>query len=87
VIGPILIVVGMTIAGALAGGWSGGLAAGFVGLLVVGAVAAGAALWARRIGSLLEPEDAWEVAPRPPLFGRLVDSVYRRTLEMGPAEE
>jgi len=54
---------------------------------LVGAVAAGAAMWASRIGSLLEPEDAWEVAPRPPLFGGFVDAVYRRTLEMDPPQD
>ena len=74
-------------AGALAAGWAGALAAGFTGLFLVGAVAAGAAMWARNIGSLLEPEDAWEVAPRPPLFGGFVDAVYRRTLVLDPPQE
>ena len=83
-IGPILLVVGMTVAGAISAGWGGAVAAGMTGLFLVAAVAAGAAMWAKRIGSLLEPEDAWEVAPRPPLFGRLVDTIYRRSLEMRP---
>ena len=86
-IGPLLIVIGATTAGALASGWAGAVAAGFTGLFLVGAVAAGAAMWAGRIGALLEPEDAWSVAPRPPLFGRFVDAIYRRTLEIGPPEE
>ncbi|MBU1227383.1 MAG: hypothetical protein KJ698_09275 [Actinobacteria bacterium] len=86
-IGPLLIVIGATVAGALTAGWAGALAAGFTGLFLVGAVAAGAALWATRIGTMLDPGDAWEVAPRPPLFGGLVDAVYRRTLETGAPQE
>ena len=62
-------------------------AAGFTGLFLVGAVAAGAAMWATRIGSLLDPEDAWEMAPRPPLFGGFVDAIYRRTLVLDPPQE
>jgi len=87
VLGPILLVVVMAAAGGAFGGWAGAVAAGATGLFVVGAVAAGAATWAARIGSLIEPEDAWEVAPRPPLFGRMVDAIYRRSLESGPPEE
>ena len=86
-IGPILVVVGGVVAGALAGGLAGAGAAGVTGLALVGAVAMAAASWARRIGVLLEPEDAWEMAPRPPLFGGFVDRIYRRTLEMGPPQE
>ena len=77
----------MTAAGAMSAGWGGAVAGGATGLFMVAAVAAGAAMWAKRIGSLLEPEDAWEVAPRPPLFGWLVDRIYRRSLEMGPPPE
>jgi len=77
----------MATAGALSSGWAGAIAAGATGLFLVAAVAAGAAMWARSIGALLEPEDAWKVAPRPPLFGRLVEAVYRRTLEMGSPQE
>jgi len=87
VIGPLLIVIVATVAGAWSSGWAGAVAAGFTGLFLVGAVAAGAAMWANRIGSLLAPEDAWAEAPRPPLFGRFVDAVYRRTLEMDPPQE
>lgn len=81
-IGPILLVVGMTVAGAISAGWGGAVAAGVTALFMVAAVAAGAEMWAKRIGALLDPEDAWEVAPRPPLFGRLVDTIYRRNLGM-----
>ncbi len=86
-IGPIVLVAVAATAGALAAGWAGALAAGFSGLFLVGAVAAGAAMWATRIGSMLEPGDAWEAAPRPPGFGTLVDAIYRRTLVMGPPQE
>jgi hypothetical protein len=51
-----------------------------VGVLIDLAVVAGAAVWSRQIGALIEPEDAWEVAPRPPGFRRLTDWAYRRTL-------
>ena len=82
-----LLFVGMTAAGAISAGWAGAVAAGATGLFLVAAVAAGAVMWAKSIGSLLEPEDAWEAAPRPPLFGRYVDMIYRRTLEMGSQQE
>jgi len=87
VIGPILLVVGMTAAGAISAGWGGAVAAGVTALFMVAAVAAGAVMWVQRIGVLLEPEDAWEVAPRPPLFGRLVDTIYRRNLGMESAAD
>ena len=86
-IGPIVLVVVSIAAGAASGGWPGAVAVGFGGLMVVAAMAAGAALWARRIGSLLEPEDAWEHAPRPPGFRPMMDWVYRRTLEMETPQE
>jgi hypothetical protein len=84
VIGPVLLIAGMTVAGAVSAGTAGAIAAGVVGVFIVGAVAAGAALWATRIGRLLDPVDAWELAPRPPLFGRLTDAVYRRVLRGDP---
>ena len=77
----------MATAGALSAGWAGAVAAGGAGLFLLAALAAGAAMWAKNIGSLLEPEDSWETAPRPPLFGRFVDAIYRRTLEMGSPQE
>ena len=86
-IGPIVIVVAAVTAGAFAAGWPGAIGAGLAGLALVAAVAAGAALWARQIGSLLEPDEARRYAPRPPGFGRMVDAVYRRTLEIGPPQE
>jgi hypothetical protein len=79
-IGPILLVVGAATVGAVTDGVAGAVGAGLAGLTVVAAVAAGAAFWAIRIGRLLDPEDARAHAPRPPLFGRLCDAVYRRTL-------
>jgi hypothetical protein len=51
-----------------------------VGVLIDLAVVAGAAVWSRQIGALIEPEDAWEVAPRPPGYRSLVEWVYDRTL-------
>lgn len=86
-IGPIVVVVGAVVAGGLAGGWPGVVAAGLAGSALVAAVALAAGSWAKRIGVLLEPEEAWELAPRPPLFGGFVDRIYRRTLEMAPPQE
>jgi hypothetical protein len=51
-----------------------------VGVLIDLAVVAGAAVWSRQIGALIEPADAWEVAPRPPGYRSLVEWVYDRTL-------
>jgi hypothetical protein len=51
-----------------------------VGVLIDLAVVAGAAVWSRQIGDLIDAEDAWEVAPRPPGFARLTEWVYKRTL-------
>ena len=79
-IGPVLLVAGAATAGWFAGGAGAAVAAAVVALGAVGAVAAGAAVWADRIGRMLEPEEAWRVAPRPPLFKALCDAVYRRTI-------
>jgi hypothetical protein len=86
VIGPVLLPAGFVVAGALAAGWAGAVTGALVGVLFVAAVAAAAAAWAARIGSGLEPEDAWAVAPRPPLFGRFCDAVYRRSLGDRPED-
>ena len=77
---PILLPIALSVAGWFAGDWAGVIAAFGVGVLIDLAVIAGAAVWARQIGSLLEPDDAWEVAPRPPGFRRLTEWVYQRTL-------
>jgi hypothetical protein len=77
---PVLLPVGLGVAGWFAAGWAGAVAAIGVGVLIDLAVVAGAAVWSRQIGALIEPEDAWEVAPRPPGFRRLTDWAYRRTL-------
>lgn len=79
-IGPIVLSLGLGVAGWLAGDLAGAIAGFGVGLLVTGAVAAAAAIWARQIGAVLEVEDAREHAPRPPGFGRLCGWVYGRTL-------
>ena len=84
-IGPILLVVVAAVAGGLAGSWPGAAAGLGVGLLVVFGVMAAAAWWAAQIGRSLDPATAWSVAPRPPLFARLCDAVYRRSL--GPRGE
>ncbi len=79
-IGPVLVTAVSLIAGALTGGL-GGLAAGL--LIAIGinvAVAAGAAIWASQIGSILELEDARANAPCPPGFSRLCDAIYSRAL-------
>ena len=86
-IGPFVVIVGAVTAGALAAGWAGAVGAGLAGVALVGAVALGALTWARRIGSLLDPEDARRHAPRPPGFGPMVDVIYRRTLEIAPPQE
>ena len=80
---PVLIPVVLGVAGWLASGWAGAVTALAVGVLVDLAVVAGAALWARQIGGVLDPEDAWEVAPRPPGFRRLVEWVYVRSQMTG----
>ena len=80
VIVPVLLPIALGVAGWFTAGWAGAVTAFGVGLLIDVAVVAGAALWARQIGSLLEPEDAWAEAPRPPGYRRLVEWVYGRTL-------
>jgi hypothetical protein len=77
---PVLLPVALGVAGWFAAEWAGAVTAVGVGLLIDVAVVAGAALWSRQIGSLIEPEDAWENAPRPPGYRRLVEWVYKRTL-------
>ncbi|MCB2224768.1 MAG: hypothetical protein KQH83_11425 [Actinobacteria bacterium] len=86
-VGPIVLVVAAVTAGALSAGWAGAIGAGIAALALVGAVAAGAAAWARRIGSMLDPDEALRLAPRPLGFGRMVDAITRRSLEIGPPEE
>jgi hypothetical protein len=78
--GPIILLVALTVAGALSGGWAGAVVGGGVAVLVTLAVAAMAAAWADRIGRLLEPEDARRLTPRPPGFGPLCDAVVDRVL-------
>jgi len=76
----VLLPVGLGVAGWFAAGWAGAVAAFGVGVLIDLAVVAGAAVWSRQIGALIEPADAWEVAPRPPGYRSLVEWVYDRTL-------
>ena len=79
-LGPLLFPLGFGVAGWVTGEGAG-LAVGIaVGLLVSVAVVVAAAWWAKTIGVLLEPDDALANAPRPPLFGRLCDWVYERTI-------
>lgn len=78
--GPVLLPVALAVAGWFAGDWPGAIVGAGAGLLVTAAVVASAAIWARQIGSLLEPADAWDNAPRPPGFRRLCEWVYERTL-------
>ena len=79
-IGPVVIVAAFSVVGLLTGGWPGAVVGVIVGLLLVGAVAAAAVLWAERIGKLIDPEEAFRLAPRPPSFGAMCDAIYRRTL-------
>ena len=79
-IGPIVLIVGFGVAGWLADTTAGLIVGAGMGLLITVAVAAGATWWARSIGSLLEPEDAWKNAPRPPGFKRVCEWVYARAL-------
>ncbi len=79
-LGPILFPVALGVAGWITAGWAGAVSGIGVGLLISVAVAAGAVWWAQTIGALLEPEDALDAAPRPPLFGRLCDWIYARTI-------
>ena len=83
VIGPVLLVVAGGVAGGLTGGWPGAAAGIMAAVLATLGVAGAAAWWASQVGRTLEPAVAWEVAPRPPLFGPLCDKVYRRVLLAG----
>ena len=78
--GPLLLTAAVTTVGALTGGWAGAIVGFGVGLLTITAIVVAAAVWARQIGQLLEHEDAWENAPRPPGFKALVEWVYTRSL-------
>jgi len=80
VIGPLVLFVALTVAGALSGGWAGAVVGGTVAVLVTLAVAAMAASWADRIGRLLDPDEARRLTPRPPGFGPLCDAVVSRVL-------
>ena len=80
VIGPLLLLAALTVAGALSGGWAGAVVGAGVAVLVTLAVAAMAATWADRIGRLLDPDEARRLAPRPPGFGPLCDAVVARVL-------
>lgn len=77
---PIALPVALGVAGWFTAGWPGAVAAFAVGGLIDIAVVVGAAVWARQVGEHLHPEDAFDVAPRPPGFRALCDWVYRRTL-------
>ena len=77
---PVLLPVVLGVAGWFTAGWAGAVTAFGVGVLIDLAVVAGAAVWSRQIGALIEPADAWEVAPRPPGYRSLVEWVYDRTL-------
>jgi uncharacterized protein (DUF58 family) len=79
--GPLILLIALTVAGALSGGWAGAVVGAGVAVLVTLAVVAMAAAWANRIGRLLDPEDARRLTPRPPGFGPLCDAVVRRTLD------
>ena len=80
-LGPLLLLVALTIAGAVSGGWAGAIVGAAVAGLITFFVAAAAAVWAQRIGRLLDPAEALRLAPRPPLFGTLCDAIYRRVLD------
>jgi len=89
-IGPAVLVVAGGVAGGLTGGWPGAVAGVMVALLVTLGVAGAAAWWASAIGRTLDRATAWEVGPRPPLFGPLCDAVYRRALgraDPGPSDK
>lgn len=79
-IGPVVLLVAPALFGALTGGWAGFAAGSMVGLGLVGALVAAAALWAARVRDHLDPEVAFELAPRPPGCRRLMDVVYGRVI-------
>ena len=78
--GPAVLLAVGAFGGAAAGGFAGAAAGVLIALGLIAAIAAGAAIWAQQIGSLLEAQDARANAPRPPGFGRLCDYVYDRAL-------
>ena len=51
-----------------------------IALVAIGAVRVLASYWVSTIGVHLDPEDAFEKAPRPPGFAGLVEPVYQRRL-------
>ncbi len=79
-LGPVLLLVGFSVTGAVCGGWAGAVAGAAIAGLLTAAVAASAVMWALHIGRMLEADQAKALAPRPPLFRRLCDWVYDRTL-------
>ena len=79
-IGPIVLVLAPTIAGAIDEGGAGAFAGFLVGIGIVMALVAGAALWAARVRDHLDPEEARRLAPRPIGCGRLMDAVYDRVI-------
>ena len=83
--GPIVVTLVAVIGGAVAGGVAGAAAGLLIAIGLVAAVVAGAAVWAQQIGRLLESEDAFANAPRPPGFGPLCDLVYERVMREPPA--
>ena len=78
--GPIVTQVIGAVAGGIAAGVPGAVGGLLMALGLVGAIGAGAAVWVDRIGRLIEPSDAWETAPRPPLFTPMCEAIYRRVL-------
>ena len=82
-----LLLVAGGVAGWFSGGWPGAAAGVLAAVAVTLGVAAAAAWWASQVGRSLEPAVAWEMAPRPPLFGPLCDKVYRRVLRSGDPPE
>jgi hypothetical protein len=79
-IGPAVLFAIGAIAGFLGGGWPGAsVGVALAGSIVV-AVVVLAAIWGSSFGFRFEPETAWEIAPRPPGFGRVCDFVYERVL-------
>lgn len=79
-VGPVVIVAVAVALGAASGGIAGAVGGLAIGIGLLGAVAAGAATWARQIGSEMDPEEARMIAPRPPGLRAMCDYVYERTL-------
>jgi hypothetical protein len=87
VIGPLLLLAAGGIAGWLGADWAGAAGGMLAAVVVSVGVAGAAAWWAAQVGRALDPAVAWEVAPRPPLFGPLCDAIYRRVLGLGGPPE